>query len=125
MIPFETAQRLIRMQERLRNATYHELKKDGHHKSSEGAMELCFHLPSVLDRSERPSWSVWAYSYLLCRDGRSKRWFGQTAEEAISKAEDEIEKWCFTSEMEEFETHVSKPEADGVGDPFGDDEIPN
>ena len=61
-------------------------------------MEICFHLPNAFEGSE--SWSVWAYSYLLCPDGREDRWFGDTPQEAVSKAEDAIDKWCFSSEMD-------------------------
>ncbi|MED5549422.1 MAG: hypothetical protein VX529_08690 [Pseudomonadota bacterium] len=114
MYDFQTAQRLVRIQERLRNATYHEMRKDGPHKMSEGAMELCFHMPAVVGDREEPCWSVWAYSYLLCPDGRSERWFGKTPEEAISKAEDAIEKWCFGAEMEQF--------GEFMGEPIDDDE---
>lgn len=122
MLDFDTAQRLIRLQERLRRATYHEMQKDGMHKSSEGAMELCFHMPPVVGDEAKPNWSVWAYSYLLHPDGRSERWFGDTPAEAISKAEDDIKKWCFGPEMEEFEQHVSVVEMHIGGD---DDGLPN
>ena len=48
MISFEESVRLVRVQERIRSATYHEIKKDGHHKSSEGAVTLSFVLPPVV-----------------------------------------------------------------------------
>lgn len=112
MLDFDTTQRLIRMQERLRTATYHELRKDGGGKSSEGAMELCFHMPAVVGDREAPSWSVWAYSYLLCPDGREGRWFGATPAEAISKAEDAIGRWCFGAEMEMFSAVMDGPDGD-------------
>lgn len=102
MMTFDETTRFIRIQERLRNATYHELRKDGHHKSSEGALSIAFCLPPVVGDKEGPSWVVEAYSYLLCPDGRSGSWSGKTAAEAIAKAEDAMDKWCFASEMEQF-----------------------
>lgn len=99
---FDDAARLVRLQERLRNATFHEMKKDGHHKSSEGAVTLAFHLPPVVGDRANPYWSVEAYSYLLCPDGRSQSWTGNSAAEAIAKAEDAVGLWCMDSEMEQF-----------------------
>lgn len=103
MIGFDETVRLVRIQERLRNATYHELKKDGHHKSSEGAVSIAFNLPPVVGDERTPYWSVEAYSYLLCPEGRSQTWTGKSAAEAIAKAEDAVAKWCFAAEMEQFE----------------------
>lgn len=102
MMNFDEAARLVRLQERVRNATYHEMRKDGHHKSSEGAVELGFHLPPVVGDRRDPYWSVEVYSYLLCPDGRTGQWTGNTAAEAIAKAEDAINLWCMGAEMEQF-----------------------
>jgi len=102
MISFDEATRFIRMQERLRNATYHEMRKDGMHKSSEGAMSISFNLPPVVGDERDPYWSVEAYSYLLCTDGRSQTWIGKSAGEAIGKAEDAVANWCMSAEMEQF-----------------------
>lgn len=122
MISFEESVRLVRIQERLRNATYHELNKDGHHKSSEGAMSISFNLPAVVSDKESPYWTVEAYSYLLCPDGRSEIWIGASAAEAICKAEEAVAKWCFASEMEQFEGRFGgPPDAD---DDNGDGEVP-
>jgi len=102
MLTFEESIRFVRIQERLRIATFHEIRKDGGHKSSEGAMSISFVLPPVLDDDRSPYWTVEAYSYLLNPEGRIKRWSGKTASEAISKAEDGVESWCHISEMESF-----------------------
>lgn len=102
MIGFDEAMRLARMQERLRAATYHELQKDGHHKSSEGAVTLSFVLPPVVGDDRDPYWTVDVYSYLLCPHARHENWNGRTAGEAIGKAEDAVSKWCFAAEMEQF-----------------------
>ena len=115
MISFEETFRLVRIRERIRNATYHELKKDGHHKSSEGAMSISFNLPAIFG-DEEPYWAVEAYSYVLCDEGRSKTWIGKTPAEAIAKAEDDVEKWCFESEMEQFEGRFSPPPDDETPD---------
>ena len=112
MLSFEEAVRLVRIQERLRNATYHELRKDGHHKSSEGGMSISFNLPPIVGDDKAPYWAIEAYSYVLCPDGRSETWMGQTAMEAIGKAEDAVAKWCFASEMEQFEQRFNSPEDD-------------
>lgn len=113
MMAFDEAARLVRLQERLRNATYHEMRKDGHHKSSEGAVSLSFHLPPVVGDREAPYWAVEAYSYLLCPEGRSASWSGASAAEAISKAEDAIRLWCMNSEMEQFGEQMGMtPDAD-------------
>lgn len=106
MIGFEETARFVRIQERLRNATYHELNKEGGGKSSEGALSLTFQLPPVVGDDRAPYWVVEAFSYLLCPDGRTASWTGKTAGEAISKAEDAIERWCFASEMEQFERSI-------------------
>jgi hypothetical protein len=119
MMTFDEAARLVRLQERLRNATYHEMRKDGHHKSSEGAVSLAFCLPPVVGDRADPYWAVEAYSYLLCPDGRTGTWTGKTAAEAIAKAEDAIEKWCFQSEMEQFGSMMSGPIPDDEFDPEG------
>lgn len=113
MMNFDESVRLIRLHERLRNATYHELRKDGHHKSSEGALSISFCLPPVVGDDKEPSWVVEAYSYLLCPGGgRSDTWTGKTAAEAIAKAEDAIEKWCFAPEMEQFDSAMNSPSDD-------------
>lgn len=116
MIGFEESVRLIRIQERLRRCTYHEIRKDGHHKSSEGAMNIAFHLPAVVGDDKEPYWSVEAFSYLLCPDGRTGEWFGKTAAEAIAKAEDAIEKWCFKAEMEIFTGQFDSEDGDQPND---------
>jgi len=118
MMAFDEAARLVRLQERLRNATYHEMRKDGGHKSSEGAVSLVFHLPPVVGDSADPYWTVEAYSYLLCPDGRSGMWTGRSAAEAIAKAEDAIKLWCMPAEMEQFGALMGiEPDADE--DQFG------
>lgn len=107
MVAFDEAVRFVRIQDRLRAATYHELNKEGGGKSSEGAMSLSLNLPAVVGDDREPYWAVEAYSYLLCPEGRSKTWFGKTAAEAISKAEDDVASWCASSEMEMFERAIS------------------
>lgn len=106
MIDFSEAVRLARLQERVRTATYHEMRKDGHHKSSEGHVSLAFNLPAVVGDERDPYWSLEVYSYLLCPDARSETWTGKSAAEVISKAEDAVGKWCFRSEMEMFERSI-------------------
>ncbi|WP_300379670.1 hypothetical protein [Henriciella sp.] len=102
MISFEESTRLIRMRERLRASTYHEARKDGHGKSSEGAVSISFNLPPVVGDSEAPYWAVEVFSYVL-GPSRLHTFQGATAGEAIGKAEDAVGKWCFLSEMEMFE----------------------
>jgi len=104
---FNETARIVRLRERLRNATYHELEKDGHHKSSEGSVTLSFHMPPVVGGDEEIYWSVEVYSYLRCPEGRSKTWLGVSAIEAISKAEDDVKRWCMDSEMEQFSEFAS------------------
>lgn len=106
MINFAEAVRLARLQERVRTATYHEMRKDGHHKSSEGHVSLAFNLPAVVGDDRDPYWSLEVYSYLLCPKARSETWTGKSAAEVISKAEDAVGKWCFRSEMEMFERSI-------------------
>lgn len=113
MIDFSEAVRLARLQERIRTATYHELRKDGHHKSSEGSISLSFNLPPVVGDERDPYWSLEVYSYLLCPDGRTKTWTGKSAAEVIGKAEDGVREWCFGAEMEMFEAAVGGPPDDG------------
>ena len=112
MLTFEETARFIKIQERLRNATYHELSKDGGGKSSEGALSISFCLPPVVGDERQPYWSVETYSYLLNPDGRTKSWEGRSAVEAIGKAEDAIASWCMMSEMEQFEARFNPPDDD-------------
>lgn len=112
MIDFAEAVRLARLQERVRAATYHELRKDGHHKSSEGHVSLAFNLPAVVSDERDPYWSLEVYSYLLCPTGRTETWIGKSAAEAISKAEDAIKLWCMSAEMEMFEASIGPPPED-------------
>jgi len=126
VIGFDEALRLARIQERVRTATYHEMRKDGHHKSSEGNVSLALNLPPVVGDDRDPYWSLEVYSYLLCTNGRSETWIGKTAAEVISKAEDGVEKWCFRSEMEMLEERMGGA-ADGEprdGVPGDDGEVP-
>lgn len=122
MIGFEEALRLARLQERIRSATYHELRKDGHHKSDEGFVSLAINLPPVVGGERAPYWTVEVWSYLLCPEGRSKTWRGLSPAEAIGKAEDAVGDWCFMPEMEMFETAMGGP-PDDDGD-TSEEEIP-
>lgn len=112
MINFEIAQRIARMQERLRSATYHEIRKDGGHKSSEGAISIAFCLPPVVSDERSPYWTVEVYSYVL-GPNRNHTFIGNSALEALSKAEDAVAKWCFSAEMEMFEYRFNPPSGDG------------
>lgn len=123
MTDMESATRLAIIQQRLIAATFREIKKDGHHKSSEGSMTLSMHLPNAFSQSEGVTWSVEAYSYLLNPDGRLQTWFGKTASEAISKAEDAISDWVMMSEMEEFESHLRPIPEDDLNE-FPAEDIP-
>jgi hypothetical protein len=111
MIDFEVATRLIAIRERLRAATWRCIKKDGHHKMDEGSVSLSFHMPPVVGDERENTWSVSVYSYVLNPDGRIGEWSGRTSLEAIAKAEDEIARWCFASELEEFEEQFNGPDA--------------
>lgn len=125
MISFDESMRLARLQERVRAATYHELRKDGHHKSSEGHVSLAFNLPAVVNDERDPYWSLEVYSYLLCPQARSETWIGKSAAEVISKAEDAIKSWCFSAEMEMFELAIGAPPDDGSpADTDADEGIP-
>ena len=101
MLDFETAQRLVRMQERIRTSTYHEIRKDGVHKSAEGRVSLAFVLPPVVGDSRDTEWLVEVYSYVLGPE-RTHEFRGKTALEAIAKAEDAVADWCMMPEMEMF-----------------------
>lgn len=107
MADVETLARLTATHQRLIAATYREIKKDGHHKSSEAAMSLTMCLPNAFSQHEGVTWMVEAYSYLLNPEGRLQTWHGKTAAEAVSKAEDAISDWVMMSEMEEFEAVFS------------------
>ena len=108
MIDFEISQRLVRMQERLRTATFHEIRDGGGHKRSEGAVSLAFCLPPVVGDREAPHWEVAVYSYVLGPD-RNHLFTATSALEAIAKAEDAVATWCARPEMEMFEA-AFKPE---------------
>ena len=102
MMAFDEAARLVRLQERIKAATLHELRKDGHHKSSEAHVSISFNLPAMFADDQRPYWEVEAWSYVLCDEGRSGSWRAHSAAEAIAKAEDAVGKWCLMPEMEQF-----------------------
>lgn len=101
MLDFEIAQRIARMQERIRSATFHEIRKDGAHKSAEGRVSLAFVLPPVVGDTREPEWLVEVFSYVL-GPGRNHEFRGKSALEAIAKAEDAVADWCELSEMEIF-----------------------
>lgn len=103
MISFDDTVRLVRLQERLRNSTYHRINKGDAYKSSEGAVSITMHMPPVVGDDRDHYWSVEAWSYLLNDEGRNKSWIGKSASEAISKAEDGVKRWCMMAEMEMFE----------------------
>lgn len=111
MIGFDEAARLVRLQERVKAATLHELRKDGHHKSGEAHVSLAFNLPAMFADDQRPYWSIEVFSYVLCDVGRSQTWTGHTAAEAIAKAEDGVGKWCLMPEMEQFEAFMGGQDA--------------
>ena len=118
MINFEESVRLVCLQERVRSATYHEMRKNGHHKSSEGHVSLAFNLPAVIGDDRDPYWSLEVYSYLLCPHGRSETWTGRSAAEVIAQGEVAIGKWCMSAEMEQFGERMGiNDRDDGIGDP--------
>lgn len=125
MLSFDIAFRLAQLQARLKAATYHELRKDGHHKSSEGALSLSFSLPPVVGDRRDSYWTVEAYSYLLCPSGRQDSWSGKSPEEALAKAEDDIGEWCRSAEMEMFGVAMGmcplcgEPDDKPDGEPLG------
>lgn len=99
MINFEISQRLVRMHERLRACTYSAIRRDGHHKSSEGCISLSFNLPAVVSDEKDPYWVVEVYSYLFCPGAREESFRGKTALEAIAKAEGALDRWLMAEEM--------------------------
>ena len=118
MIDFDTAQRLVRMQERLRAAIYHELRQGNGGKSGEGSVNLSFRLPPVTSGDRAPTWAIEVYSYILAPDSLNK-FYGATAAEAIGKAEDAVSDWCEVAEMEMFELdYQPRPETQEIKEPF-------
>ena len=112
MLTPEDTVRLHQIHQRLIAATYREIKKDSHHKSSEASMTLMMHLPNAFNQERGISWRVEAYSYLLNQDESLSSWDGRTAAEAIAKAEDAISVWVMASEYEEFDRFMRNSEDD-------------
>jgi hypothetical protein len=113
-VSFEDAARIMRLRERVISATCDALKQDGHHKSGEAAVEVTMSIPGMFSDDQSITWSLMVFSYVLGED-RQNNYFGKTLAEAISKAEDAVEKWCFPHEMARFERAV-------MGGSDGDDE---
>lgn len=117
MIDFDIGVRLAKLQRRVWWATELALQKDGHHKSSEGYVELDYCMPGMFDDNDRPYWAVRVYSYVL-GPNRMHTWVAKTPDGAVTLAEDAVAKWTFPYEMEEFEKRMSK--LDPPDDDFDD-----
>lgn len=127
MIDFTDSVRLVRLQERIRSATYHAIRQAGLHKSSEGHISLAFNLPPVVGDERDPYWTLEVYSYLLIDDGRTKTFTGRSAAEVISKAEDAANLWCMGAEMAAFEAWAGiqdGPPSEGDAEQTDEQEIP-
>ena len=89
---------------RLLNEAYdHYFQYEGHCKSSEGRIEVSY--GNLWDRQDNPDnlpiESIYIYSYVFCRDGRSKTW------DSIDDALEEVRGW----HAEEMAYDFNSPEA--------------
>lgn len=73
------------------------LEEDGHCKSYEGAWSVSQNFPSYFDREEPKRWQLHLDCYVI-GPTRHYDWFGETFEEAIAKAEKDIDEWIAEEE---------------------------
>ncbi|MEM8973629.1 MAG: hypothetical protein AAGD43_16345 [Pseudomonadota bacterium] len=112
----EQAIRVARLHELLKWGTRKALEEDGGHKSSECYMQVGLCLPALFDDDQSTYWQVHCYSYVLGPDGRNYAWRGRTFDEAIGKAEEAINKWCFPYQMAEMERAMGMHDRDEIDD---------
>jgi hypothetical protein len=120
MMDFDAAVRVARLQELVKWGTMESLKEDGHHKSSEGYMEIGYCLPPMFSDDQRPYWQVKIYSYVL-GPSRMHSWTGKTLDAALALAEAAVEEWTEEHRMRAFSRDMGKlvPPEDDI-----EDEIP-
>ena len=102
MIGIDEMMRLAVLQQRAFRCIEDELRRDGHHKSYEGDMEVSLSMPGIFRDDRTPSWTVSFSCYVLPFDGRHDSWEGRTLAEAVALAERDLGKICDTYEMARF-----------------------
>lgn len=80
--------RLMNLRQKLFQAIERELASDGHCKSYDGTFEIGF--PGYFDNDT--NYRVTLHCYII-GPGRHHHWHGTTLEEAITKAETDINEW--------------------------------
>lgn len=120
----DEAMRLASLREQLFRCIEDELKKDGMHKSYEGAIDVTLSFPPIFERSNQPEWTITWHCYIVPESGRHHSWSGRTLAEAIAVAEAAARKIAFPYEMERFERDVGgccddPTEADGSATIYG------
>lgn len=98
----ELATRITRAQQRLYRCIEDELRRDGHHKSYEGAVEVTMSLPNYFEQHQGITWLVEFHCYVLC-NGRHETWHGKTLAEAVAQFEAWSDKVAMPYEMTRFE----------------------
>lgn len=117
MMDFDSAFRAARLQELVKWATLEALKEDGHHKSSEGYMEIGYCLPGMFSNNELPYWQVQIYSYVL-GPSRMHSWTGATLDAAMALAEAAVKEWTEEYKMKAFTRDMERtiPPEDDIED---------
>jgi hypothetical protein len=109
MIEQQDMLRIARLQERIYRCIEDELAEDGGHKSYEGALDICFRLPSIFDREETGSWEITLHCYVMQHlDGRHHSVSDKTLSGAIAKAEQLIGSACEKYEFMRFSREMDK-----------------
>ena len=109
MIEQQDMFRIARLQERIYRCIEDELAEDGGHKSYEGALDVCFKLPSIFNRSDSGEWEITLHCYVMQHlDGRHHSVTDKTLSGAISKAEQLLGSACDKYEFNRFSREMDK-----------------
>jgi hypothetical protein len=114
----DESMRIAVVQQRLFRCIQDELKRDGHHKSYEGAIDVSLSLPNVFEQERGPRWTLEFHCYLLC-DGRHQSFTARTLPETVSQFEVWANEICAPYEMERFARDMGMLE-DEDGEADGD-----
>lgn len=107
MMDFDAAFRAARLQELVKWGTLEAMKEDGHHKSSEGYMEIGYCMPGMFSDGQAPYWQVQIYSYVL-GPNRMHSWTGKSLDAALALAEAAVEEWTQDYKFKAFDRDMAQ-----------------
>lgn len=104
MLSTDEALRLAAVRERLFRCIEDELRRDGHHKSYEGSIDVSLSFPNIFERDKAPEWCISWHCYVVDHpEDRHASFAGQTFREALALFEKWAQDVCWPYEMNRFE----------------------